>query len=108
MAGVAYATASSASAEGTAATAPIGLVANTGFAPILGAVGIFIPLLFPDGRVASARWRGVAWLGVVAIVMFTGGPGLQPRTDLGSITVENPIGIQGFGGLARPGGTTPP
>ena len=30
-------------------------------------VGIFVPLLFPNGRLPSARWRPLAWIGVASI-----------------------------------------
>jgi hypothetical protein len=37
------------------------------WAPGLGLVLVFLPLLFPDGRPPSRRWRGVAWLGGLSI-----------------------------------------
>jgi hypothetical protein len=30
---------------------------------------VFLPLLFPDGHVASRRWRPVAWLGAAVAVV---------------------------------------
>jgi hypothetical protein len=33
---------------------------------------IFLPLLFPNGRLASRRWRPVAWAAVVSIVTAVG------------------------------------
>jgi hypothetical protein len=32
-------------------------------------VGVWIPLLFPDGRLPSRRWRAVAWFGSVAFAV---------------------------------------
>ncbi|WP_188191806.1 sensor histidine kinase [Nonomuraea sp. SYSU D8015] len=38
-----------------------------GYAVFYGTIWIFIPLLFPDGRLPSRRWRPVAWISGVAI-----------------------------------------
>src|ERR671916_306072 len=40
------------------------------WAPGLGLILVFLPLLFPDGRPPSRRWQWVAWLGGVSIVMI--------------------------------------
>jgi hypothetical protein len=37
------------------------------WAPGLGLILVFLPLLFPDGRPPSRRWRPVAWLGGFSI-----------------------------------------
>lgn len=39
------------------------------WAPGLGLILVFLPLLFPDGRPPSRRWRPVAWLGVLSIAL---------------------------------------
>jgi hypothetical protein len=41
------------------------------WAPALGLTLCFVPLLFPDGRLPSRRWRPVAWLSAVPIVLIT-------------------------------------
>lgn len=41
------------------------------WAPGLGLILVFLPLLFPDGRPPSRRWRPVAWLGALSIAMIT-------------------------------------
>ncbi len=40
------------------------------WAPGLGLILVYLPLLFPDGRPPSRRWRWVAWLGAVSIAMI--------------------------------------
>jgi hypothetical protein len=40
------------------------------WAPGLGLILVFLPLLFPDGRPPTRRWRWVAWLGGISIVMI--------------------------------------
>ena len=37
------------------------------WAPGLGLILVFLPLLFPDGHSPSYRWRPVAWLGGLSI-----------------------------------------
>src|SRR4029079_17560940 len=98
IAGVAYGSGSVTTCGGCLpGTVPIALTANVGFAPILGAVGVFLPLLFPDGRLASPLWRPVAWLGGIAIILFTASLAFSPGPISGGIDIENPIGIDGFG-----------
>lgn len=64
--------------------------------PMIGLMGIFVLLLFPDGHLPSPRWRWVGWtLGVgmsvtfLIVVIAPGqlGAGKFPRMD-------NPIGIE--------------
>jgi hypothetical protein len=64
--------------------------------PTVGLIGIYLPLLFPDGRLPSRRWRLLTWLAgaVIAVeslaVFFTPGPlrGLKGA--------RNPFGLEGF------------
>jgi hypothetical protein len=57
--------------------------------------GVFLPLVFPDGRLPSPRWRPVAWLGALALGLTIAGTALQPG-DLGlSAPVANPFGVHG-------------
>ena len=37
--------------------------------PTVGLVGIYMVLLFPDGRLPSKRWRTLAWLAGAVIVL---------------------------------------
>jgi hypothetical protein len=49
----------------------------------------FIPLLFPDGRLPSLRWRWVAWLALAAIVVFGGtGAVAAVRWPVESLTTD--------------------
>jgi hypothetical protein len=41
------------------------------WAPGLGLILVFLPLLFPDGRPPSRRWRWVAWLGGLSIALIS-------------------------------------
>jgi hypothetical protein len=58
-------------------------------------VGIALPLLFPDGRLPSRRWRVVGWAGALGVVLRTLGTGLGPgalETDA-AVELENPFGV---------------
>jgi hypothetical protein len=73
----------------------VGWAASWAWFVWMGLVGIFLPLLFPDGRLPSRRWRPVAWLGGVALALSVTGSALHPG-DLDLATrVENPFGARG-------------
>jgi signal transduction histidine kinase len=73
------------------------------------ALAVFIPvfLLFPDGRVPSARWRPALWVAVgapvVAAVAFALTPGRMTgfTADLEKVRVENPLGIDALSGFLK-------
>ncbi|HEX8099109.1 MAG TPA: GAF domain-containing sensor histidine kinase [Actinomycetota bacterium] len=71
------------------------------WAPVIGIMGIYLLLLFPDGRLPSPRWKVVAWLGGVGIVgtvvMIAFHPGRIDSPPLPR--VENPLGVDAVGGL---------
>jgi hypothetical protein len=76
---------------------PVGFAAlnNWLWVPAVGLLGIYVLLLFPDGRLPSRRWRPLAWLSGVVLVLLSLavllGPG--PLESLGG--VRNPFGLEG-------------
>jgi signal transduction histidine kinase len=66
------------------------------FAPLL----TFVPLLFPDGRLASRRWRPVAWATVAGIAAGSTSAALAPGPlDTMAYRATNPAGIEGARGI---------
>jgi hypothetical protein len=65
--------------------------------PLLGLILVFTPLLFPTGRLLSARWRPVAVVAAVGLAAFTVLVALQPtiRLQNENYTVRNPLGLAG-------------
>jgi hypothetical protein len=62
--------------------------------PTLGLLLVFPALLFPSGRLLSARWRPVAVAAAVATVGITAMSALKPTLqDEENYTVRNPIGL---------------
>src|SRR5215204_3003038 len=74
--------------------AAIGCVGEWMWAPTVGLLGIYLILLFPDGRLPSRRWRPLAWLSGAVIVLMSVGGALSPGrlADLGG--VGNPFGLE--------------
>ena len=64
--------------------------------PFVGLVGIYLVLLFPDGRLPSSRWRVVAGLAVVALVFSSLSKALLPGRleETPGVVVANPFGIE--------------
>jgi hypothetical protein len=58
----------------------------------IGTMGIFLILLFPDGRLPTRRWRWLAWVGGACLVL------IPPLNTLSSVTLtQSPVP-----GLANP------
>lgn len=78
------------------------MAVNTGtFAPAIGLTGTFLFLLFPDGRLPSARWLPLAWAsgvlivaGTVAVVLTPG-----PIRNVEVLGRQNPLGVAVLGGV---------
>jgi signal transduction histidine kinase len=66
------------------------------WAPVIGVVGIYLILLFPDGRLPSARWKKVAWLAAIGIlgtcILMAVVPGKIEDAPVPNL--ENPLGIE--------------
>jgi signal transduction histidine kinase len=56
---------------------------------------VFIPLLFPEGRLPSRRWRPVAWIAGAAITMHAAGNAVIMIGLPGSTDVSTPPGVAG-------------
>jgi len=75
-----------------------GAIAGLGlwlWVPTVGLLAIYLPLLFPDGRLLSRRWRPLAWFSgaVIGLLSVTEGLTPGPIADLGG--VRNPFGLEG-------------
>jgi hypothetical protein len=64
--------------------------------PLLGLTLIFTPLLFPDGRVPSPRWRLLAWGATLALALVFFLAAFRERIEMPGISMDNPVGIPGI------------
>ena len=62
--------------------------------PTVGLLGIFLILLFPDGKLPSKRWRPLVWLSGVMIVLLSITEGLAPGPLENQGVVRNPFGLE--------------
>ena len=65
-------------------------------------VGMFLVLLFPDGRLPSRRWRPFAWSVVTVVILGAIALAFSPEPVDGLGPIENPLGIELLG-FAREG-----
>jgi hypothetical protein len=80
--------------------AAIGSLGEWMWAPAVGLFGIYLILLFPDGRLPSRRWRPLAWLSGAVIVLVSAGFVLSPGPMDGLGGVRNPFGLEKYPWLA--------
>ena len=62
--------------------------------PTVGLLGIYLILLFPDGKLPSKRWRPLAWFSGVMIVVLSITEGLAPGPLENQGGVRNPFGLE--------------
>ena len=72
------------------------------FLPIVCIIMFFIPLLFPDGRLPSRRWRPVAILGAIAFGWLAIATAIQPGPMQTATALENPFAINAPWGAEAP------
>jgi hypothetical protein len=64
-------------------------------------VGMFLVLLFPDGRLPSRRWKPFAWSVVTVVFVSAITLAFSPEPIDGLGPIENPLGIELLGFFAR-------
>jgi hypothetical protein len=80
--------------------AAIGSVGEWMWVPTVGLFGIYLLLLFPDGRVPSRRWRPLAWISGAVIVLVSAGGAIEPGPVEGLPGVRNPFGLEEYAWVA--------
>lgn len=78
---------------GLPGTIPVAWVDNWLMIPSLIGLVIIVPLLFPNGRLPSARWRPVGVLAVIGITMVTLGSALTPG-PMQNGGIDNPLAVR--------------
>jgi hypothetical protein len=73
----------------------IGALTQAIWIPPVGLLGIYLILLFPDGKFPSRRWRPLAWLSGVVMVLASLGITFAPGPLEGHPGVRNPFGLEG-------------
>jgi hypothetical protein len=62
--------------------------------PTVGLLGIYLILLFPDGKLPSGRWRPLAWFSGVVILLLSVAGGFAPGPLENQGRKRNPFGIE--------------
>jgi hypothetical protein len=70
----------------------------------VGLLGIYMILLFPDGKLPSRRWRPLTWISGTVIVFGGVGFAIDPGPLPGLGGVRNPFGVEGapWGAIVGP------
>jgi hypothetical protein len=76
--------------------AAIGSLGEWMWVPSVGLLGIYLILLFPDGRLPSRRWRPLAWLSGAVIILASAGFALSPGPMDGLPGIRNPFGLEQY------------
>jgi len=69
--------------------------------PPVGLLGIYLILLFPDGKLPSRRWRPLAWFSGAVMVLASVVLTLSPGPLEGHPGVRNPFGLEGHPMVAQ-------
>ncbi|HEY6714419.1 MAG TPA: hypothetical protein VI055_19390 [Rubrobacter sp.] len=69
--------------------------------PPVGLLGIYMILLFPDGKLPSRRWHPFAWFAGAVMVLTSVAVTLSPGTLEDHPGVSNPLGLEGHSIVAQ-------
>lgn len=64
---------------------------------------LFLPLLFPDGRLLSIRWRPLAWMGILYMLILGLAIALKSGPLENFTSLDNPYGLLNFSFTSRTG-----
>jgi hypothetical protein len=69
--------------------------------PPVGLLGIYLILLFPNGRLPSRRWRPFAWFAGAVMVLTSVAVTISPEPLPDHPRVNNPLGLEGHSMAAQ-------
>lgn len=72
---------------------PLAAVMTSMYTIYYGLTWVFVPLLFPDGRLPSARWRPAVWIAAGAIGLHWLGVVRVPQLTLGRTPTSDPFAL---------------
>ena len=72
----------------------LGALTFWSWVPPVGLLGIYLILLFPDGKLPSRRWRPFAWFAGAVIALISVGFVFVPGPLEGHEGVQNPFGLE--------------